>query len=447
MLLNRQRCGLRAQRSSTRLHQQPLATAAVTPCGSIYPSCSQALPKLSLANCVGVNRRSCVTARAAPANGRIDVVGLGNLCVDAVLPLEELPPPDLEVRRELLDRLTASPPDPSSWEVGGNCNFMVAAARLGLRVASVGHIGGDVYGRFMDQILREEGIQETTRIAPTSSSSCSAPQQQQQPCNNHQTPAAAAEPKRCCCSSNATTTTTASTSTCNGTQSSSNGSGHTSSSHATPQAPPPPAAVVVGGGGLDSTLICFVLVDHASRHAFCSRYDFGPWPLLEGIQGLPEQAAQVLRSSRAIFTNGFIFDELPLEVVRAACEDAIRQGAAIFFDPGPRCQTMLEGPRRAALDLLLDLSAVVLMTEEEARVVTGYEDPEAAARWVLARPGARAAWAVVKMGAQGALLCARRTGAAAAGSSGHGSGNGKGDGVTTTRVGAVKVDVVDTVGC
>ncbi|KAG2496877.1 hypothetical protein HYH03_005276 [Edaphochlamys debaryana] len=329
-------------------------------------------------------------AGAAGSSGRsVDVVGLGNLCVDAVLPMEELPPPDVAVRRRLLDTLTAAPPDPVSWEVGGNCNFMVAAARLGLRTASVGHIGNDVYGRFMDEVLREEGVHATTRIAPG--------------------PAAA-------------------------------GSGGSI------------------GGGLDSTLICFVLVGPASQHAFCSRYDFGPWPLLEGIAELPQQAQQVLRSSRAVFTNGFIFDELPLHAVESACLDAISNGSAIFFDPGPRCQTMLEGPRRAALDLLLDLSAVVLMTEDEARVVTGLSDPEAAARAVLARPGARAQWAVVKMGAAGAVLCERAapqgghpsgSGNGSGNGSGHGngSGNGSGGGVRATRMGSVKVEVVDTVGC
>lgn len=32
---------------------------------------------------------------------------------------------------------------------------------------------------------------------------------------------------------------------------------------------------------LDCTLLCFVLIDPAGAHAFCSRYDFGPWPLLQ----------------------------------------------------------------------------------------------------------------------------------------------------------------------
>ncbi|GLC55977.1 hypothetical protein PLESTB_001051100 [Pleodorina starrii] len=388
--------------------QRPAATPTVTSCHA--RSCPTYHPPQHLGwssanNSRASSQRRPSVARATPAERGVDVVGFGNLCVDAVLPMEQLPPADPGVRRQLLDSLTASPPDKSSWEVGGNCNFMVAAARLGLQVASVGHIGTDVYGEFMDEVLREEGVQATTRIEPSPEAQ---PQSQSEP---------------------------------------------QSQSQSTP--------VVV-----DSTLICFVLVDAASHHAFCSRYDFGPWPLLAGMRTLPSEATGVLRSSRAIFTNGFIFDELPLEAVQAACSDAIRHGAAIFFDPGPRCQTMLEGPRRAALDLLLDLSCVVLMTEEEARVVTGLEDPEAAAKWVLARPGARAQWVVVKMGAQGALLCTRGAGSGSNSTSGngkganghshpgfdngHGSGNGNGcggGGVQTTRMGAVKVEVVDTVGC
>lgn len=284
---------------------------------------------------------------------RVDVVGLGNLCVDAVLPLAALPPEDAAIRRQLLDQLTRSPPDRSTWEVGGNCNFMIAGSRLGMHVASVGHLGKDIYGQFMDEVLKEEGVLATTRIAPA-----------------------------------------------------------------------------IYDPSLDQTLICFVLVDPNSQHAFCSRYDFGPWPLLQGIDGLPPAATAVLRSSRAIFTNGFIFDELPLHIVQSACSDAIQHGSAVFFDPGPRCHTMLEGGRRQALDVLLDLSTVVLMTEEEAKVVTGHDDPEQAAHAILSRPGARADWCVVKLGGRGALLSSRRAKDAG-----------------TYRAPGVKVDVVDTVGC
>ena len=43
---------------------------------------------------------------------------------------------------------------------------------------------------------------------------------------------------------------------------------------------------------------------------------------------------QVLARSRAVFTNGFLFDELPLPVVVNAIEYAASSGASIFFDPG-----------------------------------------------------------------------------------------------------------------
>ena len=65
----------------------------------------------------------------------------------------DLPPSDTTARRRLLDTLTASPPPASSWEVGGMTNFLIAAARLGMRTATVGHIGDDVYGQFLSDIL------------------------------------------------------------------------------------------------------------------------------------------------------------------------------------------------------------------------------------------------------------------------------------------------------
>eukprot|EP00882_Tetradesmus_deserticola_P030447 GHRQ01034191.1.p3 GENE.GHRQ01034191.1~~GHRQ01034191.1.p3 ORF type:complete len:118 (-),score=44.34 GHRQ01034191.1:100-453(-) len=52
-----------------------------------------------------------------------------------------------------------------------------------------------------------------------------------------------------------------------------------------------PAAL--SGTELDRTLLCFVLVDKDGKHAFCSRYDFGPWPLLGGVSTLPPCVAQV----------------------------------------------------------------------------------------------------------------------------------------------------------
>lgn len=45
-----------------------------------------------------------------------------------------------------------------------------------------------------------------------------------------------------------------------------------------------------------------------------------------------------------------------------------------------------------------------MAVQEEAHVVTGCTDPEAAALAVLEQPGAAVQWCVVKLGARGALL-------------------------------------------
>ena len=72
---------------------------------------------------------------------------------------------------------------------------------------------------------------------------------------------------------------------------------------------------------------------------------------------------QTLRSTHALFVNGFIFDELPGSVVMSAVACARKAGAATFFDPGPRAWTLGQGERKKAMDALLDASDVVLMTQ------------------------------------------------------------------------------------
>lgn len=60
--------------------------------------------------------------------------------------------------------------------------------------------------------------------------------------------------------------------------------------------------------------------------------------------------------------------------------------------------------------------------------MTGQSDPEAAARWILARPGAATEWCVIKLGKDGAILCTSEGGPA-------------------FRQTALTVEVKDTVGC
>jgi sugar/nucleoside kinase (ribokinase family) len=43
---------------------------------------------------------------------------------------------------------------------------LLQAARLGLNVGSIGHVGSDVYGRYMDRIMQQERIHSVMRIMP-----------------------------------------------------------------------------------------------------------------------------------------------------------------------------------------------------------------------------------------------------------------------------------------
>ena len=65
-----------------------------------------------------------------------------------------MPPPEEIKSESLLRSLMQRPPARESWEVGGNCNFMIAAARLGLQVAALGNLGTDVYGGFLRAVLK-----------------------------------------------------------------------------------------------------------------------------------------------------------------------------------------------------------------------------------------------------------------------------------------------------
>ncbi|KAI0492996.1 hypothetical protein KFK09_027272 [Dendrobium nobile] len=88
----------------------------------------------------------------------VDLATLSNLCVDIVLNVPSLPPAQKEERQAYMEGLVASAPDKKYWEAGGNCNLVIAAARLGLCVITLGHVGDEVYGHFLLDVLQEEGI-------------------------------------------------------------------------------------------------------------------------------------------------------------------------------------------------------------------------------------------------------------------------------------------------
>ncbi|XP_008806246.2 probable fructokinase-1 [Phoenix dactylifera] len=97
-------------------------------------------------------------ARRGGAPKGVDLATLGNLCVDIVLGVPSLPPTPPDERRAYMEQLAASPPDKKYWEAGGNCNLAIAAARLGLHVATLGHVGDEIYGHFLLDVLQDECI-------------------------------------------------------------------------------------------------------------------------------------------------------------------------------------------------------------------------------------------------------------------------------------------------
>lgn len=86
-----------------------------------------------------------------------------------------------------------------------------------------------------------------------------------------------------------------------------------------------------------TTLVCFVLVEASTRsHTFCSRYDFGPWPLLSKFSPsqIRSKVSDAFMNTRAVMMNGFVFDELSPVVVSSLASGSQESGAIVFFDPG-----------------------------------------------------------------------------------------------------------------
>lgn len=83
-----------------------------------------------------------------------DMVILGDIVADIIMPIDELP-----LR-----------PNEHGWaeglytELGGGCNFLVSARRLDLSTTALGAVGGDIYGEQLKQMLAAEDIDITHLI-------------------------------------------------------------------------------------------------------------------------------------------------------------------------------------------------------------------------------------------------------------------------------------------
>ncbi|CAL4912715.1 unnamed protein product [Urochloa decumbens] len=281
-----------------------------------------------------------------------DLATLGNLCVDVVLSVPQLPPAPPEERKAYMDRLAASPPDQKFWEAGGNCNLAFAAARLGLRCSTLGHVGEEIYGKFLLDVLQAEGISVVGMLENTDATACRQAYE---------------------------------------------------------------------------TLLCWVLVDPFQKHGFCSRADFSEEPAFSWIRKLPADIKIAIHHSKILFCNGYAFDEFFPDVIASSIDCAIDAGTAVFFDPGPRGKSLLNGTldEQRALEHALRLSDVLLLTSDEAESLTNVENPIEAGQELLKR-GIRTKQVVIKMGSKGSIMITKNA-------------------VSCTP--SFKINVVDTVGC
>ena len=179
-------------------------------------------------------------------------------------------------------------PASQSWvaldcrQVGGASNFMIAAARLGQRVASVGQLGEDVYGAFFRRVMQVPAaahlwrrLSACTQWNASACSTCATCPQDDAAYSSWRLrllwglrwiglAVRVEQPTHASC-------------------------------HFHPQeegvntieALSPEAARKF------ATLLCFVLVSPAGGHAFTSAYDFGPWPLLAGVADLQPRVLEV----------------------------------------------------------------------------------------------------------------------------------------------------------
>lgn len=296
------------------------------------------------------------------------------------------------------------------WQVGGSTNFAIAASRMGARCAIYGHVAEDDPGRFCGRVLEEEGV-------------AMVPMRPELAVDDQEASTSASD---------------------------------TSDSGPSDEVLESLAAMGLAGG-VEETLLCYVLVGASGGHSFVSRFDFNPSAVYAaGGRGvLPaEELRPLLAEASALFVNGYAFDELPGAAIMRACDLAEEQDnkCMLFFDPGPRASHLLalandaddqaadslaSSVRRDEADAtraLLARADVLLLTEEEARDVSGHADAESAAASLLLEGRGASRWCVVKRGSRGAMLARLAPG-------------GPPGVVELTCAAGFSVAVADTVGC
>lgn len=98
-----------------------------------------------------------------------------------------------------------------------------------------------------------------------------------------------------------------------------------------------------------------------------SRADFNEEPAFSWMSKLSDQVHTAIKQSKILFCNGHLFDELSPGLITYALEYAKDVGTTIFFDPGPRGESLLHGTpeQQKAIKLFLKMSDVLLLTADE----------------------------------------------------------------------------------
>ncbi|MGQ4915567.1 MAG: carbohydrate kinase family protein [Candidatus Asgardarchaeia archaeon] len=78
----------------------------------------------------------------------LDVIAIGDCVVDLIIKIPSLP-----VKNE--DVITT---ESFTRQGGGMCNFLIMAARLGLKTGVIDRLGDDYHGKFISEIFEKEGI-------------------------------------------------------------------------------------------------------------------------------------------------------------------------------------------------------------------------------------------------------------------------------------------------
>jgi fructokinase len=149
-----------------------------------------------------------------------------------------------------------------------------------------------------------------------------------------------------------------------------------------------------------STALAFVTVDELGEPSY-EVYGDGLAALVQALDG---QLLDAVDACDALFfTSNTLTTPAAAEITTAARERALKLGRPIVFDASLRLGRWKGNPGRAgaAAGACVPGAFLVKCNEEEARLMTGEDDPEAAAESLLA---AGAAHAIVTLGARGAIL-------------------------------------------